>query len=422
MSLGLELLASVAIQGSSETLRELFEDLFIEGEERQVYQYMLRYQRRYQQIPALRVVEENTSVALPEPSGNTNYLLDQLYDRLMYNAVRTPFHGLRQALSEADTDSIRDSVGELRRAVQRTTRATYGGVSTLNDLGHALLSQYETRANALGLTGVSTGWPYLDDETGGYQNGDFVAYVARTSIGKTWVLVYQAYQAYLQGKSVLVVSTEMTKAQLAARFMSMVAAVDPSMVRKGRLCYWGRRRYREAVENFADPERFGIYAGNIGRTTDDVDSIIEESNPDIIFIDGFYLLKPVSAGRGAGRFEKVYYVTDEIRNISLSRDRPVIVSTQFNRQSGSKGAGGSLETIAYADAIATHTTLAVSLKEGTVPGTRDMELLKGREGERGSWSIRYGFTPPDFRQLSSEEMAQMSDQGRRVSRMMTSML
>ena len=422
MSLGLELLASVAVHGSSETLRELFAELFIEGEEQTVYEYMVRHRRRYQQIPSVSVVEDQTGVDLPNPSGTTTYLLDQIYDRLMYNSARQPFHGLRQALSNMDADGIRDSVSELRRAIQQSTRTSFGGVSTIDELGDELLSQYQTRANALGLVGISTGWGYLDDESGGYQNGDFVAYVARTSIGKTWLLVYQAYKAYLQGKSVLFVSTEMTKAQIANRVLALKAGVDPSMVKRGLLCHWSRRRYRDAITDFDDPYRFGVYAGNIGRSTDDIDTLIEENSPDIIFIDGFYLLKPVSAGRGAGRFEKVYYVTDEIRNISLGRDRPIIVSTQFNRQSGSKGGGGSLETIAYADAIATHTTMAISVKEATVPGVRELGLLKGREGEKGGWHIHYGFRPPKFDQLTQEELDRIGDPAARVNRMVSSML
>ena len=423
MSLGLELLASVAQNGSSETLREVFEELFIEGEEREVYNYMVRHRRRYQEIPNLRRVEEHTSVELPDPEGTTSYLLDQLYDRMMYNAVRQPFHDLRQSLSSANAEGIREYVGELRRAVQRSSRISASGVTSIGDLGDRLLSQYQTRANALGLVGISTGWPFLDDESGGYQNGDFVSYVARTSIGKTWLLVYQAYRAYLQGRSVLFVSTEMTKEQVANRVVCLKAGIDPRFVKRGTLCHWSRGRYRDAAVGFDDPDRFGIYAGNIGRSTDDVDGLIEEHNPDIIFIDGFYLLKPTSAGRGAGRFEKVYYVTDEIRNISLGRDRPIAVSTQFNRESGSKGKGGSLENIAYADAIATHSTMVVSVKDSQrAHGVREMELLKGREGERGSWSIKYGFRPPDFSQLTEDELAALGDHNQNERRLAEQML
>lgn len=423
MSLGLELLAAVSQHGSSETLREVFEELFIEGEEREVYSYMVRHRRRYQEIPTIRVIEDHTSVELPEPEASTTYLLDQLYDRMMYNAVREPFHSLRQSLSLADADGIRGHVSDLRRAVQRSSRVTASGVSTIGDMGEQLLSQYEVRANALGLVGISTGWDYLDNESGGYQNGDFVALVARTSIGKTWLLAYQAYKAYLQGRSVLFVSTEMTKAQIASRIVCMKAGIDPSMVKRGLLCHWSRQRYREAASGFEDPDRIGIYAGNIGRSTDDVDTLIEEHNPDIIFIDGFYLLKPTSAGRGAGRFEKVYYVTDEIRNISLGRNRPIVVTTQFNREAGAKGKSGSLETIAYADAIATHTTMAISAKESELsPVVREMSLLKGREGEKGSWAIKYGFRPPDFSQLTDDELASLGDHNQNARRLAEQML
>lgn len=403
MSVGLEALTSICLAGSLASFQEVNESLFVTDEEQEVYQFIRRHFRRYKELPSVPIVQEATGVELEDAESTTDYYLDQLYDRLLYNSLRQPYHELRTAMSSADAGAIQEAVASLNRAHRGSQRTASSSLSDIASVGDRLIDLYQERQLALGLTGIDTGWPYLNDLSGGYQNGDFISIVARTSVGKTWILLHSAYVAYLSGASVLIVSTEMTKEQIANRLIAIHAQVDPSLVRKGRLCYWSRQRFFRAVTDFSDPHRLKIYAGNIGRSTEDIDACITQHSPDLILIDGFYLLKPTTAGRSSGRFEKVYYVTDEIRNMSLAHNRPIAVTTQFNRQAGDRGREGSIETIAYADAIATHSSLLISAKAHDRADRRTLELMKGREGEAGKWNIHYEFKPPSFMQADDEE-------------------
>lgn len=82
------------------------------------------------------------------------------------------------------------------------------------------------------------------------------------------------------------------------------------------------------------------------------------------------------------------------------------MTTQFNRAAGKKGKDGSLENIAYSDAISTHSSLVISLSEGEAPNQktrRVAQFLKGREGEEGKFGLNYTFAPINFEETTDEE-------------------
>ena len=52
-----------------------------------------------------------------------------------------------------------------------------------------------------------------------------------------------------------------------------------------------------------------------------------------------------------------------------------------------------------------HSSLVFSIKEGAPPyqtSRREIEILKGREGEHGTFQINYRFQPPDFTEIPAD--------------------
>lgn len=139
---------------------------------------------------------------------------------------------------------------------------------------------------------------------------------------------------------------------------------------------------------------------------DAITALCQEYGPDIVFIDGVYLLRPTDISRSANRTEKVTAVFDEIRAVNLDMRRPFVVSTQFNRQAGKGGKEGTLENIGYTDATGTHSSQIIALKDGPTANVRDsrlFDLLKGREGEWGTVAINFKFAPLRMDEMTDEE-------------------
>jgi replicative DNA helicase len=212
----------------------------------------------------------------------------------------------------------------------------------------------------------------------------------------------------MHGASVLFVSMEMTLKQIGNRFYGQYSGINPDCIRKGQLSHWTYRRFRDAVRTLDGSNRFNLYAGNMGKTVDDVDILIQELAPDIVFIDGMYLMKPSGLKGNVGRYERIAYVLDELKTVTLVRDRPLITTTQFGKGAGKGGKGGDLENIGYTDTIATHSSIVMGIKmpagdKSKYPKTREIDLLKGREGEQADFNINYTFAPVDFSERVGEK-------------------
>jgi len=403
MSDGLRLVSAILENGSSVSFRLLEPDYFVGQAEQDAYNYSRTHYRRYSELPTLETVERETGNALPDAPENVDYYLSKVMDRRLYNSVRQPFADLRTSLSDHDMEGARGHIDNLK-AQTRILRPQQD-VQTIREVGDDVLTHYDSMHLSMGLTGIPTGWTTTDEETGGYQNGDLITIVARPGIGKTFILIHKAKAAFLAGYSVLFVSMEMTLTQIGSRFHSIHAGINPKYVRKGMLSTMMYRKLRESILTLDNCNRFHLYAGNMQKKVDDLDLLVQELNPDIIYIDGMYLMKSSSNGYKTSRWDNVAAVVDDLKKMTIARDRPIVTTTQFGRDAGSGGKQGSLENIGYSDTIGTHSSLVYGLRPGPTLGTDenpkkhlDIEFLKGREGEQGGMTIKYSFAPVCFDQ------------------------
>lgn len=423
MSDGLKLLTSIVENGSTTSFRLLEPELFRGDEETNTYNFIRNHFRRHSEFPTPETVQEELNLRLPDTPETVDFYLEKVNDRALYNRVQPIFGNLRQSLIQADAASIRENISMLSSAARR--QQAQSDLLTAEEVGEDVLSAYARAHRTHGLSGITTGFQYLDQQSGGYQNGDLIVWVARPGVGKTHMLIHQAKAAYLAGKSILFVSMEMTLTQIGNRFYGQMAGVDPDLIRKGRLSRWGFRRLEETVYSMDGSNRFSLYAGNMQKRVEDLDILIQELNPDCIYLDGMYLMSPrADRKRGnSGRFERAAYLLDDIKEMTIMRNRPIVATTQFGRAAEKGGKKGSLENIGYTDAIGTHSSIVIgtrtgdpvlrTVKSGTGSSAVDKTLLtfpvryndimKGREGEVGSFATNFKLTPVDFSQATDEE-------------------
>lgn len=402
MSDGLKLLGAIIDTGSVHILRDLDRGIFID-EEIALYDMMRLHYRRYGQVPTIATVEDEVGVEIPSAEESIDYYIKRVHDRRLYSVIRDKFNELKDKLRDFNMDEARETIDEMRAATRIIH--TESDIRNLSEAAEGAMREYEYAHENPGVSGVPTGKARFDAATGGYQPGDLVTYVARMGMGKTYFLLDDARAAWHFGYSVLVVTMEMTIEQITRRLLAMESGLDPDCLRKGMLSVYARRRLQAVVDNLAGTERFRLFSGGMRKKVSDVDILIQEYRPDIVFIDGVYLMHPESK-RGMQKNEKVSEVFDELKAMTLAHNIPVVVTTQFNRTAGKKGKDGSLESIAYSDAISTHSSLVIAINEGEAPNQakqRVRQFLKGREGEAGKFPQHFVFTPINFTEIVKPE-------------------
>lgn len=396
---GVNLLYSILANGSLAVFRECTEDWFIH-DELPLFIFVRTHLRRYGRLPSVNTAVEETGINAPELPETIEYYKQRVTDRALYSELRTQFGELRDSLRAFNMEDARGVVNSMHRSVRVVNLAT--DIRTFDEAIADVYRRYEIAHSSPGESGVTVGWSKYDGITGGYQSADLVAIVARPEIGKTYTLLRQTYGAWLNGYSTLCVTMEMSIEQITRRLVGISTGLNPDRIRKGMLSTRAQERLRTLADGLSGVDRLRLYSGGFKKRVGDIDTLIAEYTPDIVFVDGVYVVKSDTSNARAGRFERIADMFDELKAMTIARSVPIVCTTQFNRSAGKKGKDGSLESLAFSDALAMHCSLIVSLKEGRPPyktTRRVLEFIKGREGESGTVEINYRFNP-----LSIEEV------------------
>lgn len=384
-------------------MRNLTLQHFVGDKEQSVYDYIRRHYRRYGALPNLDTITEDTRVRIPRILEGVDYYQRRVADRLTFNTIKPQFAALRDAMTSFDMEKARETISDLKSSVR--VHSTTNDVLNFQQAAALVTQRYDHIHASAGGSGILTGWEPFDAATGGYQRGDLISWVARLGVGKTYLMLKQVLQAWMDGRSVLLVTMEMTIEQIVRRLVAMYAGINPDYIRKGTMSNHAYRRLERYIGNMRRAEGLTIYAGGFSKSMDDVEALAQETSPDMVWIDGAYLLRPTGNRRTGSRIERVAEVWDDLKKATITLDRPIAVTTQFSRQAGKRGKDGSLESISFTDAVGMHSSLVASIKEGKPPyqiTRREIELLKGREGETANFEVDYRFNPISFNYVPSD--------------------
>ena len=178
------------------------------------------------------------------------------------------------------------------------------------------------------ITGIHTGFNYLDELTTGFQNSNLIIIAARPSIGKTALALKIALNMANQGKKIAFFTIEMSKEQIAERTISLLGRVNSKDLRKG-CCE------QELLQNvLIRTEDMGIYVNddtsiNIVELKAKIKQLKREKQIDIAFIDYLQLIKPINSF--APREQAISDISRGLKAIAKDLDMPIVALAQLNR-------------------------------------------------------------------------------------------
>lgn len=222
-------------------------------------------------------------------------------------------------------------------------------------------------------------------------------------VHNTWVMILMAHYVWKElGKRVLFATTEMSKIRIALRMSSLFAGVSYDMVRKGQLPTQPvniEQNFRNALESAIDSEGLYVVGGDFNFTLEGLEGAIEEIKPDLMIMDGAYLLKSA----GANRIERAANAFDDLKRLTIRANIPCAVTTQFNREVKTNSAASvKSESIALTDVAAWNADLIVGLVQ-TEDMRRDGRMifkpLKGRESVCEDFETNWDLNRMNFSEL-----------------------
>ena len=302
-----------------------------------------------------------------------SYLIDKLYEDRNARKLSTLFNKIRQEFNDGDIDKAMNTYLSSMNDIAKAKHIE--SIDLLRDT-----SRYDAfidRADDWKKFFVKTGFPELDEIIGGWDRQEELAtIVARSNMGKSWILLKSACAAAEQGLNVGIYSGEMSERKVGYRVDTLIGHISNTALTKGNIEV--QNEYKQYLDSL--PDKFtgtmkvltpNMIGGPAGVTA--LRAFIEKDNLDILFVDQHSLLEDDRKAKNP--VEKASNISKDLKNLQVLKQIPIISVSQQNRASTENGVG--LEHIAQSDRIAQDSTIVLFFeqKEGIIT----MHLVKSRD-------------------------------------------
>lgn len=338
------------------------------------YEFIMSHIQEYNCVPdKLTFAAEFPHFTFFEVSEPPSYLIDKLYEDRNTRMLASVFNNIREKINNGDIDSALDlyltSTDSISKAKHIET------VDILRD--HSRYDDYIDRANDWKKYFVKTGFSELDDIIGGWDRKEELAtIVARSNMGKSWILLKCACAAAEQGLRVGIYSGEMSERKVGYRIDTLIGHISNSALTKGKEEIRNEyKRYLDSLPTKFTGAMMVLTPNNIGGPAgvNALRAFIEKDNLDILFVDQHSLLEDDRKARNP--VERASNISKDLKNLQVLKQIPIISVSQQNRASTENGVG--LEHIAQSDRIAQDSTIVLFFEQKD--GIITMHLVKSRD-------------------------------------------
>jgi len=322
---------------------------FYHPRNRDVYAAMLRLFERRQPTDFVMVCDELERADQLEALGGAAYVSRLLtvvptsihvehYGRVVQRtAVMRRLIGAAGRIAAIGYEDESDVRAALERAEQELFRVTQLKVGRdfqhIREVLAEYLEQIQFAAGdqAAGKAGVPTGFIDLDRLLGGFQRSDLIVLAARPSLGKTALAMNIARNAGVRfNLTTAIFSVEMSRWQIAQRFLSTESGVDSSRIREGRLSETDLRRLGESLEVLSAAP---IYIDDtpsigIGEVRSKARRLHSEHPLDLIIVD---YLQLVGGSGPVNRVQEISEISRSLKALARELNVPVLALSQLSR-------------------------------------------------------------------------------------------
>ena len=268
-------------------------------------------------------------------------------------------------------------------------------LSTSKQVAGNFIDQMQDRFNRQGtLSGIATGFHWLDDKTDGLQLREMAIIAARPSIGKTAIAIAIAYKAAIQDKvPTLFVSLEMSQEAIFRRMVSTIGSIPMQSLKSGDLTDGDMKSMMAASAKISSSPLWfldGPSSHSIASITAHVRRAVRKHKVRLVIVD--YIQKVKAADRSEKRTYEVAEVSGKLKAIAEQTNVAMLVLAQLNRESEKeKGRPPKLSDLADSGQLERDADAVMLLnRDRTQPsGDASIIIAKQRDGECGQVKLYY---------------------------------
>jgi replicative DNA helicase len=290
-----------------------------------IWEFVRNYYENNQTVPPVSIVKnEFSDFEYFSDTGATKHHLEELRHEYLEDNIKLM---LRSAASDLQNGRGIDALNNLINETANIKKVT----STVRDLDVTnvddAIAHFENikKMQEEGIHGIYTGLAGFDNYLpAGITPGQLGVLLAYPAIGKSWMALYLAVQAWKNGKSPLIVSLEMTEAEVRNRIFAIIGQgmwshrklskgdVELDMFKK-----WMHKTFDGKPSlNIISNDGLGEVSPSVLRGK------IDQYNPDIVFID--YLNLMTSNVKTDNEVVKMKNLSRELKLLAISENIPLV--------------------------------------------------------------------------------------------------
>ena len=386
----------VLLQANVETLLRTHND---------VWNFIRLYAENNGTVPPTSLVVEKFRDFQPvQGIGATKHHLEELQTEYLNDSLKDI---LRSAAGEVQNGQGTQALEELitkTSQLKKNTSAIRDIDATDIDSAIAYFEQVKEQ-QALGHRGIKTGLPGFDNYLpSGIMPGQLGVFLAYPGIGKSWMALYFAVQAWKQGKTPLIISLEMSETEVRNRAFTIMGEGlwSHRKLSNGEVELDMMKKWHTNKIDGRPP--FHIISNDSGGevTPSVIRGKIDQYKPDFVVVDYLQLMNPNQ--KADNETVKMKNLSRELKLMAISEEVPIIaISSATPDDVKDLSTVPTLAQTAWSRQIAYDADWVLALGRASNSDIIECAFRKNRNGFMGDFLVQCDFDKGYYRYKDFED-------------------
>jgi len=375
---------------------------FFVDENKAVWKFIRQHWTKYEEVPTAVTVKDNfPTYRLLAVEDSLEYLVDQLIAyrkrQKTIEVVQTAAEFIAAGDHDKAASEMAHGLAELYdEGVSQTSDVD------LTDSPEKRYQEYlDIKTRDGGLLGYPTGFRTIDEATAGLQPGQLITIIAPPKTGKSVLAMQVAVNVHESGHVPMFQSFEMTNVEQQHRHDAMRANIAHSRLTRGKLNIDEEKRFKDSLKRMESMQKFYLTDSSSAMTVSGLQAKVEKLRPDIVFVDGVYLMIDERSGE-AGTPQALTSITRDLKRLAQRYEIPLVISTQVLLWKMKKGQV-SADSIGYSSSFFQDSDVILGLQrqDEEDDSSRELRIVASRNSGPASTDLLWDWEGGRFEEYGS---------------------
>jgi len=306
--------------------RDVKANWFLDDDNRRVWEFVITHYNEYNEVPTAVVVKDHyPNYKVLDVEDTIDYLLDTM---VTFRRNLLTRQGLESAIEHLQDSNHEAALIAMEGTLTRVNEQGVLGTHEM-DLSKNVDERYKEYLSLQNqeFLGIPTGFEKIDEATAGLQGGQLITIIAPPKTGKSQIALKIAINIHEQGKVPMFQSFEMNNKEQQQRHDSIRANISHTRLRRGKLTPTEDARYIASLNRIETMQSFHLVDAVNGLTVSSLAAKIQQTKPDVVFVDGVYLMLDEISGE-MNTPQAITNITRGLKRLAQKINKPVIITTQ----------------------------------------------------------------------------------------------